>query len=111
MNVTMDRYESDWSIVKRGWDAHVLGVAPHTYKDATTAIKALRGDGKVTDQDLDPFVIVDEAGKPVGTVEARRRCRRALLPRPPAAVCSSLRPPLSAPHSQSLPPPTHHQNL
>lgn len=69
MNVTMDRYESDWSIVKRGWDAHVLGVAPHTYKDATTAIKALRGDGKVTDQDLDPFVIVDEAGKPVGTVE------------------------------------------
>ena len=27
MLVTMDRYESDWNIVKRGWQAHVLGKA------------------------------------------------------------------------------------
>jgi 2,3-bisphosphoglycerate-independent phosphoglycerate mutase len=25
MKVTMDRYNSDWNIVKRGWDAHVRG--------------------------------------------------------------------------------------
>ncbi|KAM7257700.1 hypothetical protein ACFE04_013441 [Oxalis oulophora] len=29
MYVTMDRYENDWSVVKRGWDAQVLGEAPH----------------------------------------------------------------------------------
>ena len=27
MQVTMDRYGADWNIVKRGWDAHVLGEA------------------------------------------------------------------------------------
>ncbi|THU72234.1 hypothetical protein C4D60_Mb04t09930 [Musa balbisiana] len=29
MYVTMDRYENDWDVVKRGWDAQVLGEAPH----------------------------------------------------------------------------------
>jgi 2,3-bisphosphoglycerate-independent phosphoglycerate mutase len=29
-------------MVKRGWDAHVLGVAPHTFTDAVTAVKTLR---------------------------------------------------------------------
>jgi hypothetical protein len=37
MMVTMDRYESDWSIVERGWDAHVLGEAPNKFTDAHTA--------------------------------------------------------------------------
>ena len=72
MHVTMDRYEADWSIVERGWRAHVLGEAPHTFTDAVTAIDTLRkGDGAtaVTDQWLPPFVIVDGAGKPVGTIE------------------------------------------
>lgn len=71
MGVTMDRYEADWNIVKRGWDAHVLGEAPNVFTDAGTAIKALRAedsDAPVTDQWLEPFVIVDEAGKPVGPV-------------------------------------------
>lgn len=49
MYVTMDRYDADWSIVKRGWDAHVLGEAPHKFKDATTAVTTLRAGGK-TDQ-------------------------------------------------------------
>lgn len=71
MGVTMDRYEADWSIVERGWKAHVLGQAPHTFTDATAAIETLRkGDGTpVTDQWLPPFVIVDGDGKPVGTIE------------------------------------------
>lgn len=71
MCVTMDRYEADWDIVKRGWQAHVLGKAPHTFTDPVQAVKTLRGpsDDPVSDQWLPPFVITDEAGKPVGTVE------------------------------------------
>jgi len=71
MQVTMDRYEADWSIVKRGWEAHVLGQAPHKFTDALTAVKTLRGpeDAAVSDQNLDPFVIVDGSGAPVGTVQ------------------------------------------
>ena len=71
MRVTMDRYEADWKIVERGWQAHVLGEAPHKFADAKTAVATLRGSGEaaVSDQWLDPFVIVDDAGKPVGTVE------------------------------------------
>ena len=71
MCVTMDRYEADWKIVERGWKAHVLGEAPHTFKDAKTAVQTLRGSGDdaVSDQWLDPFVIVDDAGVPVGTIE------------------------------------------
>lgn len=72
MCVTMDRYEADWKIVERGWAAHVLGEAPHKFTDAGTAIKTLRADDSpkpVSDQWLDPFVIVDEAGAPVGTIE------------------------------------------
>ncbi|GIL59808.1 hypothetical protein Vafri_14526 [Volvox africanus] len=71
MKVTMDRYEADWSMVKRGWDAHVLGKAPFTFTDAKTAVTTLRGteEDPVSDQYLDPFVIVDEAGAPVGAIE------------------------------------------
>ncbi|KAI5064837.1 hypothetical protein GOP47_0019532 [Adiantum capillus-veneris] len=32
MHVTMDRYENDWNVVKRGWDAQVLGEVPHKFK-------------------------------------------------------------------------------
>ena len=42
MNVTMDRYESDYNIVKRGWDAHVLGVGEHRFLSAGEAIPALK---------------------------------------------------------------------
>ena len=34
--------KADWNIVKKGWEAHVLGEAPHYFKDATTAVKTLR---------------------------------------------------------------------
>lgn len=34
--------QADWDIVKRGWDAHVLGKAPHTFTDPVKAIKTLR---------------------------------------------------------------------
>lgn len=100
--------QADWNIVKRGWDAHVLGQAPNKFTDATTAVKTLRvrphsrpyslhppalstcpntpssspglafelqlqtqgpEDKPVSDQNIDSFVIVDEEGKPIGTIE------------------------------------------
>jgi len=68
MYVTMDRYENDWQVVKRGWDAQVLGEAPHKFKNALEAVKTLREDAKANDQYLPPFVVVDESGKPVGPI-------------------------------------------
>ncbi|KAL5079321.1 hypothetical protein RYX36_007742 [Vicia faba] len=68
MYVTMDRYENDWSVVKRGWDAQVLGEAPYKFKSALEAVKTLRAEPKANDQYLPPFVIVDESGKSVGPI-------------------------------------------
>lgn len=34
--------QSDWEIVERGWKAHVLGEAEHTFKDALEAVKTLK---------------------------------------------------------------------
>ncbi|KAL8131954.1 2,3-bisphosphoglycerate-independent phosphoglycerate mutase [Apium graveolens] len=68
MHVTMDRYENDWNVVKRGWDAQVLGEAPHKFKSALEAIKTLRAQPNANDQYLPPFVIVDENDKAVGPI-------------------------------------------
>ncbi|XP_006651342.1 2,3-bisphosphoglycerate-independent phosphoglycerate mutase-like [Oryza brachyantha] len=68
MYVTMDRYENDWQVVKRGWDAQVLGEAPHKFQNALEAVKKLREDPKANDQYLPPFVIVDERGSPIGPI-------------------------------------------
>ncbi|KAI3522933.1 hypothetical protein L1887_00985 [Cichorium endivia] len=68
MYVTMDRYENDWEVVKRGWDAQLLGEAPHKFKNVVEAVKTLREVPGSNDQYLPPFVIVDESGKPVGPI-------------------------------------------
>ncbi|KAJ0808173.1 putative phosphotransferase (phosphomutase) [Helianthus annuus] len=68
MYVTMDRYENDWEVVKRGWDAQVLGEAPHKFKNVVEGIKKLREAPNANDQYLPPFVIVDDNGKPVGPI-------------------------------------------
>jgi hypothetical protein len=36
--------QSDWDIVQRGWKAHVLGEAGHSYTDPIEAIKDLKVD-------------------------------------------------------------------
>ena len=67
LNITMDRYEADWSMVERGWDIHVRGRGP-TFGSAREAIESHRAaDPGVIDQDLPPFVIVRD-GHPVGPV-------------------------------------------
>ena len=68
MNITMDRYDANWSMVDRGWHTHILGEG-NQFASASEAVKALRVKFPGTiDQDLPPFVIAKD-GKPVGTVE------------------------------------------
>ncbi len=68
MVVTMDRYNADWSIVERGWKAHVLGRG-RRFTSARQAVETYyKEDPKATDQYLDSFVIEDD-GSPVGTIE------------------------------------------
>jgi 2,3-bisphosphoglycerate-independent phosphoglycerate mutase len=69
MNVTMDRYNADWSIVERGWHAHVLGDA-RPFASAAEALTTFRAEkADVSDQYLPPFVVAGADGKPVGTIE------------------------------------------
>ena len=68
MNITMDRYDANWSMVDVGWHTHVLGQG-RQFASASAAVKGLRIEFPGTiDQDLPPFVIARD-GKPVGTVE------------------------------------------
>ncbi len=69
MVTTMDRYEADWRIVERGWQAHVLGTA-RPFRSAAEAVQTMRAEKPgISDQLLPAFTIVDEAGRPVGPVE------------------------------------------
>ncbi|MEC9071435.1 MAG: 2,3-bisphosphoglycerate-independent phosphoglycerate mutase, partial [Myxococcota bacterium] len=68
MITTMDRYDADWSIVERGWRAHVQGDA-RGFARASEAIETFRTeDPKVVDQYLPPFVVTDATGA-VGPVQ------------------------------------------
>lgn len=67
MRITMDRYNADWPMVERGWNTHVLGLGPQvsSARDAIKAAYAKHPD--ITDQDIDPFVVVDAKG-PIGCI-------------------------------------------
>ena len=68
MVTTMDRYGADWSVVERGWKAHVLGQG-RCFASATEAIRASYAEDKeMTDQYMDSFVVCD-GDEPVGTIE------------------------------------------
>jgi len=69
MKTTMDRYNADWDIVKRGWDAHVLGKARYFLSAAEAVETMYAEDPEAIDQYLAAFVIVDENKKPNGTIE------------------------------------------
>ncbi len=67
MNITMDRYNANLDMVKRGWDTHVHGIGPQ-FASARQAIEAHRkAQPGVIDQDLPAFVIADN-GQPVGQI-------------------------------------------
>jgi 2,3-bisphosphoglycerate-independent phosphoglycerate mutase len=68
MTITMDRYEADWGMVKRGWETHVQGVG-EVFPSARAAVESLRGRSpRICDQDLGPFVIGDDGGLPRGRI-------------------------------------------
>ncbi len=69
MLVTMDRYEADWAIVERGWNAHVHGNGPR-FSSVQAALHALRQEpGGNSDQNLGPFVVTGDDGEPIGRVQ------------------------------------------
>lgn len=68
MNITMDRYNANWDMVRRGWETHVGGIGPK-FRSAREAIETHRAaQPRVIDQDLPPFVIADAEGQPVGPI-------------------------------------------
>ncbi len=67
MVITMDRYNADWNMVKKGWETHILGEG-RSFKSTHEAIGTLRNESGAIDQDIPPFVIRD-GDNPIGTVE------------------------------------------
>ncbi len=67
MVITMDRYNANWDMVRKGWETHVLGKGRY-FKSAHDAVETLRAETKAIDQDLPPFVISDDGATPVGPV-------------------------------------------
>ena len=67
MNITMDRYDADWSMVHRGWNTHVLAEGD-LFSSATEAITSLREKTGAIDQDLPPFIVAGKDGKPAGPI-------------------------------------------
>jgi len=66
MSITMDRYEADWPMVKRGWDCHVHGQG-RAFASATEAVETLYAESDLGDQYLEAFVI-EKGDKPVGLI-------------------------------------------
>ena len=67
MQITMDRYQANWPMVKAGWDVHVHGEGRY-FASAAEAVETLRAETGAIDQDLPAFVIA-ENGKPVGAMQ------------------------------------------
>ena len=68
MQITMDRYQANWNMVKAGWDIHVHGEG-RTFASAKEAIETYRSEQPgVIDQDLPGFVIAAD-GAAVGPMK------------------------------------------
>ncbi len=67
MNITMDRYGADWTMVERGWNAHVKAEG-RTFASMREAVEPFRAEKPgILDQDLPAFVI-ERDDAPVGPV-------------------------------------------
>ncbi|NMB18900.1 MAG: 2,3-bisphosphoglycerate-independent phosphoglycerate mutase [Erysipelothrix sp.] len=67
MLVTMDRYDADWPMVERGWNAHVKGVA-RQFESATDAITTYREEEPGLSDQYIPAWVVAKDGEPVGRI-------------------------------------------
>lgn len=68
MLVTMDRYDADWGMVERGWNAHVHGFA-RKFASATEAITTYRNEEAGLSDQYVPAWVVEKNGKPIGKIE------------------------------------------
>jgi 2,3-bisphosphoglycerate-independent phosphoglycerate mutase len=69
MQITMDRYGANWDMVRRGWETHVQGEG-RGFVNAMEAVETLRREAPgIIDQDLPPFVIVDDVCAPIGAIQ------------------------------------------
>lgn len=67
MRITMDRYNADWEMVRRGYECHVHGVG-RVFHSAESAVQTMYAEDKDTnDQILEPFVITENS-EPVGRI-------------------------------------------
>ena len=67
MNITMDRYDADWTMVERGWNAHVKAEG-RTFASMREAVETFRIEKPgILDQDL-PAFIIERDGAPVGPI-------------------------------------------
>ncbi len=66
MQVTMDRYQANWSMVEIGWRTHVQALG-RRFASAAEAIETYRRETGCIDQDLPAFVI-ERGGEPVAKI-------------------------------------------
>ncbi|MDQ6958124.1 MAG: 2,3-bisphosphoglycerate-independent phosphoglycerate mutase [Mariprofundaceae bacterium] len=67
--ITMDR-DHDWRKVEAGWQTHVHGQSENKFQSVSEAIKFFRSQTPgLVDQDMQGFVIVNEANHPVGAMK------------------------------------------
>ncbi|NNE10865.1 MAG: 2,3-bisphosphoglycerate-independent phosphoglycerate mutase [Ilumatobacter sp.] len=69
MKITMDRYGADWDMVERGYRCHTFGEA-RSFRSAAEAVETMYREAEeagrdISDQNLEPFVVVDGDGDPV----------------------------------------------
>lgn len=64
MEITMDRYEADWQMVRRGYNCHTHGIGQR-FTSAAEAVEAMYESSGKDDQYLPAFVI-EKNGAPVG---------------------------------------------
>ena len=67
MEITMDRYEADWDMVRRGYHCHTHGIG-QTFECAADAVEAMYESTGKDDQYLPAFVIAKD-GEPVGRMQ------------------------------------------
>lgn len=64
MEITMDRYEADWEMVRRGYNCHTYGIG-QAFDSAAAAVEAMYESSGKDDQYLPAFVI-EKDGQAVG---------------------------------------------
>lgn len=69
MAITMDRYQADWDMVQKGFNAHVHGIGNAVQNVREEVQRQYDADADINDQFIQPFVVTDEKGKAVGTMQ------------------------------------------